>query len=287
MERRNIFIILISLSLFWGTIENAYCQYVSEDQSLVNFKQLSDFSNWPGKTLPVRNGINLSNYRIKSISEAEEVKKKIPFSVRESEYAGILIKYRSQYKISQGNSISVTMTFTNTCENAHEFIIRRYYNSTKTFKSRIPKKDRSTVSGNISFDNGRKFIRNNIVVEIYAHGDMKNKVASLAKEIDNLLLERPTSPSTHSLKPAINRFDAEKRQVEYGSLTKLNIDASDTHGGKLYYFWRLTGGGIDEDEVGNYYYYAGDAKGSKQKITLIVVNDKGYYSSDSVEVDVR
>ena len=287
MGKRNIFIILIVLSLLTNINSNIYSQNTYEDQSLDKFKQLSNFSSWQGKKLPVRNGINLSNYNIRNLSDAEEVKKKIPFSIWETEDARILIKYRSRWKISQGNSISVTMTFANTCEDAHEYLIRRYYNSTKTFQSRIPKVDQPAVAGNISFDNGRKFIRNNIVVEIYAHGEMKNKVTSVSKEIDALLLERETASSIHSLKPIINRFVPEKRQVDCGSLTKLNVDVIDPQGSELLYFWRLTEGGIDEDERGDYYYHAGNAKGVQEKITLIVVNDRGYYSSVAVEMDIR
>ena len=119
MGKRNIFIILIVLSLLTNINSNIYSQNTYEDQSLDKFKQLSNFSSWQGKKLPVRNGINLSNYNIRNLSDAEEVKKKIPFSIWETEDARILIKYRSRWKISQGNSISVTMTFANTCEDAH------------------------------------------------------------------------------------------------------------------------------------------------------------------------
>ena len=54
----------------------------------------------------------------------------------------------------------------------------------------------------------------------------------------------------------------------------------------LHYFRRLTSGGIGKNNVGDYQYYAEGKVGSIQKITLIVVNDRGYHSTADVDVKI-
>lgn len=284
---KGICIILAFLFLFCEKVDSINNpQYSPEDESLEKFKTLSDFSNWPGKNGPVRDGLNLSKYIIPRLSETVEVPYKMPFSLYETE-GQLLIEYRSRWRTTLDNFIDVTIIFAETCEDAHEYLIRRCFNTQMTFEARIPKKDQPRIAGDISFNNGRKFIRNNIVVELHAEGEMINKLTAVAKEIDDLLLRRPTAPSASPFKPVIRRFEITNRLLEYRSRTKLIIDVYDPQGSESYYFWRLTGGGIDKDDFGNYYYYAEAKAGSIQEITLIAVNDRGFYASAKLEIRIK
>jgi len=175
----------------------------------------------------------------------------------------------------------------NILNEVQEYAIQRFFFSSMPFDLRVPKRDNPTIAGDISFSGGRRFIRNNIFIEIRTVGDMNDKISALTKDIDELLLTRPTASSADPFKPIITRFGIANSLVEYNSQTKLIIDVVDPQGSELYFFWRLTGGGTIKDEFGNWYYYAAADPGTDQTITLIVINDRGYYCSSSVKVKIK
>jgi len=262
-------------------------QHPTENETVEKLKELTDFAKWPGKNGPVRDGLNLSKYAIPSLSDAIEEPKNIPrFSAREITPGEILVQYRSKWELSPQDFLSITLTFANTCEEAHEYLIERFFNSSMPFEGRVHRRDLPVKAGDLSFDDGRYFIRNNIIVEFHGVGTIVEKITQAAKEVDNLLLARSTAVSTHPFRPVIKQFAIEDSVVKNQSFTKLIIDASDPQGSELYYLWRLTGGGIEKDDSGNYMYYADREHGSTQKITLIVVNDRGYRATAAVDVSI-
>ncbi len=262
-------------------------QLKTEDGSLDKLKELANFYNWPGKKGRVRDGINLSRFTLPSLSGMVEIPQEISFSYLELEDGKILIKYRSRWQETPDNFIEISLIFAETCDQAHEYVISRFFNSSLPFELRVPKRDDPLIAGDISFSGGRRFIRNNIYVEIRPVGEMEDKIAAVAKDIDDLLLTRTTASSAEQFKPMIRRFEIINHNVEHNSQTRFIIDVVDPQGSDLYYFWRLTSGGIIKDEFGNWYYHAAADPGTNQTITLIVINERGYYSSSSITVNIK
>jgi len=293
MINKTFFRTVIFLCLYFTTsytvcknISNPYIPKIDEE-SIEKLKELSDFYNWPGKNGQIRDGINLSKCAIPSLSETVEIPQKIPFFYLEMEDGTLLVKYRSRWQKTDDNFIEISIIFAESCNEVHEYVINRFFNSSMPFELRVPQKDDPLIAGDISFSGGRRFIRNNIYVEIRPIGEMENKIATVANDIDNLLLSQLTASSAAPFKPVINKFELVNTIVEYNSQTKLIIDVVDPQGSNLYYFWRLTGGGTDKDEFGNWYYYAAADPGTNQTITLIVINERGYYCSTSIEVKIK
>lgn len=290
MIKKTFFRLLILLCVYFAATYSA-CKSTgnpylpeTEDGSLEKYKESADFHNWPGKNGQIRDGINLSKFSIPSLSETVEIPPKIPFFYVEMEDGTLFIQYRSRWQKTPDNFIEISLIFAETCDQVHEYVIFRFFDSSKPG---VPQQDDPTIAGDISFSGGRRFIRNNIYVEIRPFGEMDHKIAVVAKDIDDLLLTRSTASSADQFKPVIKRFEIANSLVEYNSQKKLIIDVVDPQGSKLYYFWRLTGGGTDKDGSGNWYYYASADPGTNQTITLIVINERGYYSSSSIEVKIK
>lgn len=285
MKRNFILGILILYVLSFSN--NSTAQNKIEINTLKNLKELSDFNNWPGKAGQIIEGIDLSSYLIPGLTTDILVKQKMPFFYQETGEGELLIKHRSKWIASKNDFIEITITISENCTGAHEYLINRYYHSQLPFAARIKLKDQPTVAGDISFDKGRKFIRNNIVVEIHAEGYFDKMIGTIAKEVDNLLVAKPSYISSDELKPMINRFEIENTLVDFQSSTRLNIDVYDPLGRKLSLFWKVTGGSVDKDRMGNYYYYATAEKNSTQKITLIAMNNIGFYKSESILISIK
>jgi len=259
----------------------------SNGESIEGLKELADFDNWPGKSGLVRDGLNLSKCIIPSLSGIAEFKNDQKHFFTWEIEEELLIKYSSKWQTSPENFLEITLTFANSCQEAHEYLIKRFFSSSMPFEKRLHKKDHPIIAGDISFDYGRYFIRNNIVVEFQGIGTILDKITAAAVEVDNLLLENSTAPSVNLFNPIIKQFAITKSRIKNFSSTKLIIDVYDPQGSELYYFWRLTAGGIEKNNLGDYQYYASGKLGSNQIITLIVVNDRGYYSTADVEVRIE
>lgn len=254
--------------------------------SLEKFKEMSGYYNWPGKNGPVRDGIDLSKCNIPSLSDVPIVTKPPFFSyIAKEENRKILPYYRSVWQIDKQNLVQVWVVFAESCEEAHEYAIYRYFNSSNP---QIPKPDDMAIAGDISFFNGHGFIRNNIFVTITPEGEMVNRKAALAKDIDNLLLARPTASSAEEFKPRIQRYEIAKSLVESNTQTKLFLEVADPKGSELYYFWQVTAGGVSRNDFGEWYYDSSWVDpGTTQTITLIVLNDRGYCRTSSIDIKIK
>ena len=120
--RLNIFIILILVALLFRASNTTYAQYTQDFESLEKLKELSDFNDWPGKTGPMRDGINLSNYIIPSLSETMEIKKERPFSIRTVDEGNFVIKYKSRWQTKQGNFIEIALNIADSPKDAQEYL---------------------------------------------------------------------------------------------------------------------------------------------------------------------
>lgn len=293
---RKRMILLLGMIFFLALLVTNACKTAIDpledppDESLERFKELADFANWPGKHGPIREGVDLKKYSISSLSDVPIKSKGNPFFYSEAEN-GIpaLIHHSLHWEKSGGNALTVDLMIAESCEEIHEYVIQRFYNSSMPFELRIPKKDDPVIAGEISFSGGRRFIRNNIYAEIQALGELRERMSQVAKEIDNILLSKPTASSAEEFKPVIKRFYIENSLVEARTQARLLVECYDPQGSELYYFWRVTAGSIGEDERGQFYYYSSDeaAPGTTQTITLIVINDRGYCRTSSIDIKIK
>jgi len=259
------------------------------DESLEKLKELADFANWPGKNGLIREGVNLNKYSIPSLSDASITSKGSQFYYQEAE-DGVpaLVHHTVHWEKIKGDFLVVDLYIAESCDVIHEYAIQRFFYSSMPFELRVPKKDDPPIAGEISFSGGRRFIRNNIFVEISPNGEMLNRIAAVAKDIDNLLLARPTASSAEEFKPMIQRFEIANSLVESNTTTKLFLEVSDPKGSELYYFWQVTAGGIGKNEYGEWYYDSSWVDpGTTQTITVVVINDRGYYRSSSIDIKIK
>ena len=144
--------------------------------------------------------------------------------------------------------------------------------------------------GDISYGMGRSFVRDNIIIEIYGEGNYRGQWQHIAKQIDSYLLRSQTYDSANEAKPVINQFEIAQNPVAYGTITKLILDVIDPSGGELYYDWMFTPGsldwgGIETDELGNYYYYA-ETNESVEELTLLAMNYSGFCATAVLYINV-
>jgi hypothetical protein len=284
-----IFLMLLALPIFSVTdLSTGNVQAQSDDdQTLARLKELSDFNNWPGKTELNRDGINFSKYVIPSLSKYIKDKRyETPFSLH-NDQEDVFVEHHSRWQKTSVDFIEINIIFANSCQKAHEYLIRSFFNSEMPFEARVPKKDQPIIAGDISFDRGCFFIRNNMVIELQALGALCKENPIVAFELDSLLLLNPTIQSVDQFKPVIKQFSCEKNTVKKDTYTGFIIDTVDPKGSELYYSWELSGGGISNDKQGKYRYYAGGPEGSVQKVTLIVINDRGYYATADCEIKIE
>jgi len=200
-----------------------------------------------------------------------------------------IIKFEYQWKISENNSIQVYLYVTEKKEHA------RYYLSKKRRSASIPLEqlqpaDHPPLVGDISYGMGRSFVRDNIIIEIYGEGNYRGQWQHIAKQIDSYLLRSQTYDSANEAKPVINQFEIAQNPVAYGTITKLILDVIDPSGGELYYDWMFTPGsldwgGIETDELGNYYYYA-ETNESVEELTLLAMNYSGFCATAVLYINV-
>ncbi len=292
---RIILSLILVIGLFVLTIRDfAFAQEGPTGESLDKLKELSDFESWPGKTGPVRAGVRLSKGIIPILEGTTDIRPN-----RTPGLWGVennLVRYWSRWQMGETiitgredyteDRVEIWIVVAETAAEAHEYLIERYFYTSLPFETRVPRRDQPNVAGDISFFGGRKFIRNNIVVEISAKGKMKDKLRETAEQIDALLLTRPTATSADPFKPVIERLEIAQDTVERESKTKLFVEATDPYGGDLVYKWRGTDGGIGKDESGDYYYYAGDFGVNNLTLSLIVINDIGFASRASIGVTI-
>ena len=154
-------------------------------------------------------------------------------------------------------------------------------------------KDEPAIVGNISYSQGREFIRNNIIIIIHASGEFEKRLTEIAKQVDKEILKSITFTSIDQVKPRINRFEITQNPVKELSETQLIIDIHDPNNRNIFYNWRFHPGsfygGIQQDEDGNYYYTATFAYDTIPEIelTLIVTNDYGFCSDSTIYIQIE
>lgn len=194
---------------------NAFSQMDIKKQEEKLLKDSLKFEIWKGKDKDLLYGINLSKINIKSLSDAKEIKSKNPFYTSMRLNNEFFVKYRSKWYINDSDFVEITLAFLNSANEAHNYIVDYYLiGSTLPLEIKNKAKDIPTIVGDNSFYNGQIFVRNNIVVNIHAEGKLKDRVITIAKEIDAELMKQKTYKSEELVKPKIKLDSNNNRIIE-------------------------------------------------------------------------
>jgi hypothetical protein len=231
--------ILISLIIFVSTLSTST---IEAQLSIDETKRAYNFSEWPGKSGDV---IALIDFTKESIAVLDTAEKKDnyenSFMVWDIE-GGYVFCWQYRWFVISSYDVQIRVGMGGSCEEAREYMISRFMNRSSPALS---VRDIPSVAGDISFDNGRYFIRNNLAFEISTFGDMIAKTPEIAKQIDGVILSKPTLHSGY--KPVVSNIDVEKIPGSTRSL-KITPHVYDPLGGNISIYTRRTNG---VESIGN------------------------------------
>ncbi len=243
---------------------------------------------------PVRAAVRLTADQIKAVEEAEPLRNGEPPRLVHAGWQGnqptySLVEFQYEWRVSEGNSLRVTLVVASDREQAESYL-REVRELASVPMELVAPEDDPAVAGDPSYGGGRQFIRDNVVVFVDAKGELEAKVSEIARDVDAALQQGPTARSADEMKPVIKRFAIAENPVKVRSRTRLIIDVLDPVGAKLYYEWRFgwgggDHGGIERDQDGNFYYYA-DTCQAVEELTLFVLNDWGFCSWSTIQIQV-
>lgn len=214
IENKTIIHYFFSLTIILFSF-NSFSQECLKKQEEKFLKDSLKFELWQGKDKDLLYGINLSRVNIKSLRDAKEIKSNNPFytsMLLNNEY---FVQYRSRWHINDYDFVEITLSFLNSANEAHNYIVDYYLiGSTLPLEIKIKAKDIPTKIGDNSFYNGQIFVRNNIVVNIHAEGKLADRVLNIAKEIDAELMKQKTYKSKELVKPKIKLDSNNNRIIE-------------------------------------------------------------------------
>ncbi len=284
-------ILVFSLLLvedIWGQKEDLLLKRLTET------KEKYEFNKWGPETGKVISGIAVSEKLLPQLKTLKKMWKRDNcrlITINKKEYAEI----HNWWKRDE-HQFEITMVTAPTSQDAQEFLVRRY---AETQQMQPPTKPRGgefrLELGNVCFVMPEKdsegfssidIIWHNIVIMMHAEGKFKGELAGIARTLDALLQEKkPTKRlDLHPERPTIQSFTSEKTRIIVGRYAPLTVNVDNPQKRKLYYFWKMSGGGVDKGLTGQFVYYGGEP--GKHKITVTVLNDLGLYDTRSLEIEV-
>ncbi len=285
---KNQLLILLAIALF--IISG--CDFITGqnqsnvDETLDGTKELSDFNNWPGKNGVIRAGIILKADRLSCLQGSTEVLKLRLPDIQEID-GKLRVFYRYNWQFSSNDLLEASIVITESCDDAHQYVIERRFNSSLPFELRTPKPDKVPLIGDISFFGGKEFIFNNIVGNLNFEGKFIEKKNDFIMQLKNLFNSLPTAISCSAFKPSILKFTTADNHVKKGNLTRLFIEVKDPNKSEVIYVWRITAGMVENDKEGNYYYHAEAEKNGEEVISLYAVNQFGFASKAEIKILVE
>lgn len=166
-------------------------------------KKTLRFDEWKGKNHGVTNGINLSTEKIPVLSVYTEIKHKYLFFISQQEDGQSFVKYRSKWKSDDLGFVEITLSFLNSGLEAHEYLIDEFISTVLPPEAKMNSRDIPNVVGDISFYQGRTFIRDNIVVNVHTEGELTTKVKEIVQKIDEIILTHKTFQTENKVRPYI------------------------------------------------------------------------------------
>ena len=206
MKRLLCFIgILVGCQL--GVIREGFAPFEKRKADANRLKVEVNFSKWSGKNEPVRVGPVLLNLlRFPTITDKSPfTRKSLAREDRSRPNAGRVLRH--QYILSdrqKKNRLEINLFIAPSSAEAHEYIIwlfvanslpyaLRVKDATPTRELRIGHLCFANVKNNANQFGNISFIRNNIIVEIFARGEkFRKEVRGIAETIDYLLLKQKT-----------------------------------------------------------------------------------------------
>ena len=241
----------------------------------------------------IRFGVKLTTNEIPILEGVEQIKvgdRPWFYTVREEEQERFyVILFTYSWELTQNDYVYVDVIVAESKDLINEYFEekRKLSNCPPDLQ---PPPDKPTIAGEISYSQGREFIRDNIYIKIKADGSFIEKREEIAKQIDEIILNSPTADSANDVKPVINKFEILENPVDYNSVTKLIIEVNDPQNSEIFYDWRWSPashhGGIEIDEIGNYYYYAKTDE-SLIELILLTINFNGFLSLDTLNIHVN
>jgi len=152
--------------------------------------------------------------------------------------------------------------------------------------------DEPSTVGDISYLQGREFIRDNLIIRIHTSEKFDDLVPEIAKHIDSKLLESLSFMSISQVKPIIKDFKINKNPVVEQSQTPMTIQIEDPNDKDIVYQWRFDKdsgyGGVAKDISGIYYYTSGwyDSINDNIGLTLIAINEFGFCADSTINIQI-
>jgi hypothetical protein len=263
-----------------------------EEMKLI--KEKYGFAHWTAEPGKIVSGLAVSG---KILPRLNSLRKVWPDDLYSLEKVGkvIYVKIRKWWR-SGDDEFEVTMAVGPTFEDVKNYLIRRYAET-----QRLPPLIKSAGAefglkvGNVCFvtpETGGEvfstidFIRWNILFEMRAEGGVRKDLRAMAGILDELLLAKKPVGLYDQLPdlPRIKSFEAEAQLMKRGEKTILRLTMVNPGQRNLYYFWTMTGGGVEKDLRQNFI-YSGSEEGVQQ-ISVAVANDVGLYASQSITIKV-
>lgn len=301
MKKKTVIIINIISWIFCLWIGNLWgAPQEIPREKIKRIMERYDYANWKtgsGKVIP---GVKISENVLQKFGSTmmKRAWKKDIYSTGKVDGTphsySIIRKY---WKSEDKNSfLDVTMVVAPTPEAARKYLILRYAGSQVGPNLVRPAgRDIGIDLGSVCFVTRTKelgslssidFIRNNVVIMIRAEGSFRMELEAVAREVDALLMQEPYADNYSQLKqiPSITRFSSERITIKLGETVPLHLEVNNPKQRELRYFWKISGGGIEKDRKGNFFYYGGEA--GKHTVTVTVINDMGLQHSKSIEIEV-
>jgi hypothetical protein len=166
--------------------------------------------------------------------------------------------------------------------------MHKYYSNPFTDQSI----DKPAAVGNISYLQGREFIRDNLIVKIHTSDKFDNLVTEIANYIDLKILKSQSFNSISYAVPIIKNFKINKNPVVEQSQTPLTIQIENPNDKEIVYQWRFDEDrgacGISKDSSGIYYFNSGWLDSTKNNIglTLIAINEYGFCADSTIYIHI-
>lgn len=301
MKKKTVIIISIMSWIFclwsgnlWGAPQEISRERINQ------VMERYDYANWEAGDGKVTPGVKISETVLQKFGSKRMKRawKKDIYStgkVGGTPYSYSII--RKYWKSEDKNSfLDVTMVVSPTPEAAKKYLILRYAGSqVGPDLVRPAGRDIGIGLGSVCFVSRTKelgslssidFIRNNVVIMIRAEGSFRMELEAMAREVDALLLRESHADNYSQLKriPTITRFSCERITINLGETVPLHLEVNNTKQRELRYSWKISGGGVEKDRNGNFFYYGGEA--GKHTVTVTVLNEVGLQHSRSIEIEV-
>ena len=154
-------------------------------------------------------------------------------------------------------------------------------------------KDQPAVAGNISYSGGKEFIRDNIIIKIFASDEFNGQLTPIARRVDECILRGPEFSTSQEVKPIINAFEISQDPIAKVSDTELTIDISDPNDRSILLNWRYgpdaKHGTVEEREPGHFMYISNcpNLMISEVELTMIATNSFGFTSHSTISISVE